>query len=131
MITARYALEQNREVFAVPGSISNINARGCHRLIQQGAKLVCDVADIIEELGVRPQNVVYHEEMSPDAKIDSSDLPFSRLLDNVRSDEVTTIDVIAATSGLPVQEVMTELIMLELNGLILSVPGGYVRTRSA
>ena len=69
--------------------------------------------------------------MSPDAKIDSSDLPFSRLLDNVRSDEVTTIDVIAATCGLPVQEVMTELIMLELNGLILSVPGGYVRTRSA
>ena len=45
--------------------------------------------------------------------------------------EVTAIDVIAATSGLPVQEVMTELIMLELNGLILSVPGGYVRTRSA
>ena len=131
LITARYALEQNREVFAVPGSINNINARGCHRLIQQGAKLVCDVADIIEELGVRPQNVVYHEEMSPDAKIDSSDLPFSRLLDNVRSDEVTTIDVIAATCGLPVQEVMTELIMLELNGLILSVPGGYVRTRSA
>jgi DNA processing protein len=53
------------------------------------------------------------------------------LLDNLRSNEVTAIDVIAATSGLPVQEVMTELITLELEGLILSVPGGYVRTRSA
>jgi DNA processing protein len=60
-----------------------------------------------------------------------SNLPFSRLLDNLRSNEVTAIDVIAATSGLPVQEVMTELITLELEGLILSVPGGYVRTRSA
>ncbi len=131
LITARYAVEQNREVFAVPGSVTNINARGCHRLIQQGAKLVCDVADIIEELGFIHQNRSFEQEMSPEVKIDSSDLPFSRLLDNVRSDEVTTIDVIAATSGLPVQEVMTELIMLELEGLILSVPGGYVRTRSA
>jgi DNA processing protein len=53
------------------------------------------------------------------------------LLDNVMRDEVTSIDILAAKSGLPVQEVMAELINLELEGLIMSVPGGYVRTRSA
>lgn len=131
LITARYALEHNREVFAVPGRANNINARGCHRLIQQGAKLVCDAADIIEELGVFTQLMRHDNTTSPIFEEASSDLPFSRLLDNVRSDEVTAIDVITAKSGLPVQEVMTELITLELEGLILSVPGGYVRTRSA
>ncbi len=131
LITARYALEQNREVFAVPGRANNLNARGCHRLIQQGAKLVCDATDIIEEIGVFSRGMKHHEETHSGVEGVVSDLPFSRLLDNVRSDEVTTIDVIAATSRLPVQEVMTELITLELEGLILSVPGGYVRTRSA
>lgn len=131
LITARYAVEQNRDVFAVPGRVNNHNARGCHRLIQQGAKLVCDAADIIEEIGGFSQAVVEQANCYPKQEESLSDLPFSRLLDNLRSNEVTAIDVIAATSGLPVQEVMTELITLELEGLILSVPGGYVRTRSA
>lgn len=131
LITARYAVEQNREVFAIPGRVNNHNARGCHRLIQQGAKLVCDAADIIEEIGIFPLLVVEQTVAQPQQEEFLSDLPFSRLLDNLRSNEVTAIDVIAATSGLPVQEVMTELITLELEGLILSVPGGYVRTRSA
>ncbi len=131
LITARYAVEQNREVFAIPGRVNNHNARGCHRLIQQGAKLVCDAADIIEEIGIFPPLVVEQTVAQPKQEEFLSDLPFSRLLDNLRSNEVTAIDVIAATSGLPVQEVMTELITLELEGLILSVPGGYVRTRSA
>ncbi|WP_320150445.1 DNA-processing protein DprA [uncultured Tolumonas sp.] len=131
LITARYAVEQNREVFAVPGRVNNHNARGCHRLIQQGAKLVCDAADIIEEIGIIPPAIVEQSVAKPQQEESLSDLPFSRLLDNLRSNEVTAIDVIAATSGLPVQEVMTELITLELEGLILSVPGGYVRTRSA
>lgn len=131
LITARYAVEQNREVFAIPGRVNNHNARGCHRLIQQGAKLVCDAADIIEEIGIFPPLVVEQTVAQPKQEEFLSDLPFSRLLDNLRSNEVTAIDVIAVTSGLPVQEVMTELITLELEGLILSVPGGYVRTRSA
>jgi len=131
LITARYAVEQNREVFAIPGRVNNHNVRGCHRLIQQGAKLVCDAADIIEEIGIFPPLVVEQTVAQPQQEEFLSNLPFSRLLDNLRSNEVTAIDVIAVTSGLPVQEVMTELITLELEGLILSVPGGYVRTRSA
>jgi DNA processing protein len=131
LITARYALEQNRDVFAIPGRASNINARGCHRLIQQGAKLVCNAADILEEIGIYPQTCDELVAVDTQREESSSDLPFSRLLDNLRSNEVTAIDVIAASSGLPVQAVMTELITLELEGLILSVPGGYVRTRSA
>jgi DNA processing protein len=132
LITARYALEQNREVFAVPGRFNNVNAQGCHKLIQQGAKLVCNVADIIEEIGIFSQisvDVVVNNTLQEEHSLDN--LPFSPLLDNLRSNEATAIDVIAATSGLPVQEVMTELITLELDGLIMSVPGGYVRTRSA
>lgn len=131
LITARYAVEQNREVFAVPGRVNNHNAQGCHRLIQQGAKLVCNAADIIEEIGIFPPSIRDQMVVHPKQEESLSDLPFSRLLDNLRSNEVTAIDVIAAASGLPVQEVMTELITLELEGLILSVPGGYVRTRSA
>jgi DNA processing protein len=132
LITAHYALEQNREVFAVPGRFNNVNALGCHKLIQQGAKLVCNVADIIDEIGVfLPKDVgsVVDSQRHQEHVLDN--LPFSPLLDKLRSNEVTAIDVIAAASGLPVQEVMTELITLELEGLILSVPGGYVRTRSA
>jgi len=125
LITARYALEQGREVFAVPGSIHNPQARGCHRLIQQGAKLVGCAADILEEL--HPLARFVATPASLESKV-ASDLPFSALLDNVGY-ETTAIDRIVQGSGLPVPEVMTQLIELELAGWIASVPGGYVRAR--
>jgi DNA processing protein len=138
LITAYAALDQNREVFAVPGVFDNDKAAGCHQLIQRGAKLVCSVADIEEELGsfsiLPTKSTVSDQKEESVRKIQEeqpTDLPFHRLLDNVMRDEVTSIDILAAKSGLPVQEVMAELINLELEGLIMSVPGGYVRTRSA
>ncbi len=125
LITAHYALEQGREVFAVPGAVQNPTATGCLHLIQQGAKLICNAADILEEIDVHFANprTVSQETLSLDAG-----LPSSSLLDNV-GDETTAIDVVIQQSGQPVAKVMAELLELELAGWITSVPGGYVRTR--
>ncbi len=123
LITARYALEQGREVFAVPGSIHNPAAAGCLHLIQQGAKLVTNAADILEELQGqwRPRTAVglWQEDAS---------LLSSALLDNVDYD-VTATDVIVQRSRRPIGEVISELLELELAGQIVAVPGGYARTR--
>ena len=127
LITARLALEQGRELFVVPGSWQNPQARGCHRLIQQGAKLVCNAADIVEELG---QFLGDKGRMAPDGAPQKlpGHLPTDNLLDNVGY-EATDIDTIAALSQCPIDQVMGQLIELELLGWIASVPGGYVRTR--
>lgn len=125
LITARYALEQSREVFAVPGSIHNPVAAGCHYLIKQGAKLVEGIDDINEEfsdLNVSAQNI-------PAKKIQKSDvdsLASDRLLDSVDY-EVTALDRVAERSGLPVSEVLVQLLEYELRGLVAAVPGGYVK----
>lgn len=127
LITARFALEQGRELFAVPGSWMNPQAKGCHRLIQQGAKLVCTAADILEELG---HFLGSQPRMTPRPITTAAPahLPRDNLLDNVGY-EATDIETIAALSRRPVELVMGQLIELELLGWIASVPGGYVRTR--
>lgn len=125
LITARYALEQGREVFAVPGAIQNPNSAGCHHLIQQGAKLVCNAADILEEIDV---HVAAGELGTHPSLLPFGDLPSSTLLDNVGY-ESTAVDVIVQLSGQPVDAVLSELLELEMAGWIASVPGGYVRTR--
>ena len=128
LITARYALEQGREVFAVPGAPQNPQAAGCNRLIQQGAKLVLTVADILEELptlagAMRPA------EHSPEPS-HNSELPYADLLDNVDY-EATSVDTVAERSRLPVEQVLGRLVELELAGAVMAVAGGYVRTRRA
>lgn len=120
LITARYALEQGREVFAVPGAAQNSQAAGCNRLIQQGAKLVLTGADVVEELGWCRQRPV----ASPPAA--SQRLPSGSLLDNVGY-EATSVDVIAARARLPVEVVIGQLVELELEGAVAAVAGGYVR----
>ncbi|WMC10929.1 DNA-processing protein DprA [Oceanimonas pelagia] len=123
LITARFALEQNREVFAVPGAWQNPQAAGCNRLIQQGAKLVCGADDVLEELaGFSAAAVKIHETATEQL------LPYPDLLDTVGL-EATALDVIAARCRQPVHEVLTRLIELELAGWVESVPGGYVRAR--
>lgn len=125
LITARYALEQNREVFAVPGSVYNLSSQGCHYLIKQGAKLVEQVSDINEEFpnirqtGVNPVTINCEKKCK---------LPLATegLLASVGF-EATPIDVVAQRSGLPVTAVMSELLEYELRGLVATVPGGYIR----
>lgn len=137
LITARCALEQNREVFAIPSGISNAQAKGCHWLIKQGAKLVEETADIISELIFLDKvNLLSQQKVelqSPEGrnneivkKISNKSLCDDELLDSVGF-EITPVDTIVLRSNLPIQEVLTQLTILELSGLIAAVPGGYLR----
>lgn len=135
LITARCALEQNREVFSVPGGINNPQAKGCHWLIKQGAKLVEQAADIIEELSIDEQSDLHlYEEQQILANSSAikaeknlkNDLCNDALLASVGF-EITPIDKVVSRSLLPIEEVLTRLTMLELSGLVAAVPGGYLR----
>lgn len=108
LITARYALSQDREVFAIPGSIHNPLAKGCHALIREGAKCVETLEHILEELP-RKVNVI------------------SPLLTCFEG-KFSSVDCLIQKSGLTAEQVSSMLIELELRGEITSVPGGYVRT---
>lgn len=126
LITARFALEQARDVFAIPGSIHNPLSRGCHELIRQGAKLVEKVEDILDELGAiyaysLPKNQAIE---MPD--IEKLDVKSKGLLKQIAY-EVTPLDVIILRSGLTASQVSSMLLSLELLGCIKSVHGGYVR----
>jgi DNA processing protein len=140
LITARYAAEQGREVFAIPGSIHNPVARGCHRLIRQGAKLVDSVEHILEELApqLRPllDQVPAAETAAsacapPGDEADGLDPDHRRLLDAMGWDPMAP-DELIARSGLPAQGVASMLLLLELTGHVSSHPGGrYSRRGSA
>ena len=115
MITARLALEQNREVFAIPGSILSPASRGTNHLIQEGAKLVRDYTDILEELNL---TAVAHQ-IEIKEVIPASDTE-SLLLKQLCT-EPTHIDEVCRTSGLPISTVSSTLAMMELKGLIKQV----------
>ncbi len=123
LITARCALEQGRDVYAIPGSINNSMAKGCHWLIKQGAKLVEDCADIVEELTTTQ---IQPSESSNIQNNCQQDLFNDSLLASVEY-EVTPIDIVVSRSKLPVEVVLTRLTMLELKGHVVAVPGGYIR----
>jgi len=131
LVTAKCALEQGREVFALPGAIGNPGCEGPHWLIKQGATPVTAVEDILESLryGLNglpedPKNWLYSADQEQVA------LPFPELLANV-GDEVTPVDVVAERAGQPVPVTVAQLLELELAGWIAAVPGGYVRLRRA
>nr|WP_233463101.1 DNA-processing protein DprA [Aeromonas caviae] len=128
LITARYALEQGREVFAVPGAPQNAQAAGCNRLLQQGAKLVLNAADILEEF---PRLVLPPGPVNGSSEAQhNSELPYADLLDNVDY-ETTSVDTVAERARLPVDVVLGRLVELELVGAVMAVAGGYVRARRA
>lgn len=131
LVTARCAIEQGREVFALPGPIGNPGCEGPHWLIKQGATPVTCIEDILENLRYglnwltdEPKNQHYSSDQEKVA------LPFPKLLANV-GDEVTPVDVVAERAGQPVPVTVAQLLELELAGWIAAVPGGYVRLRRA
>lgn len=120
LITARMALEQNRDVLAIPGSIHNPMAQGCHYLLQQGAKLVTTVADVLEELRIEPQKLISEKAVFSLASENENLVKFIGF-------EMTTVDQIVLRSSYTVEQVTSELAELELRGAVVSVPGGYMR----
>ncbi len=125
LITARLALEQGRDVMAVPGAINNPMARGCHQLIQEGAALVTNEQDVVAGLNYfmlpkvtqNPPNERKHVE-----KLEASQYKVLYYVDYAP----TSIDQIVAKSGLTAAAVSSILLALELLGHVASAPGGMV-----
>jgi DNA processing protein len=127
LITARSALEQGREVFAIPGSIHSPLAKGCHQLIRQGAKLVESAQDILEEL--RWQSTDSKKSHSSGVQVATSNLSdpkLQSLLENM-GHEALSVDQLIVRTGLPVSSVQAALLNLELQGQIETLPGGQIR----
>jgi len=132
LITARLAGEQGREVFAIPGSIHNPMARGCHRLLRQGAKLVESVEDILSELGPIFGDIAgFLAPTGPAAAssvLPTLDKEYEILLDALGF-QASSLDALVARSGLKAEAVASMLLILELDGRIQQQPGGrYSRT---
>lgn len=124
LITARLAGELGREVFAMPGSVDNPLARGCHRLIRQGAKLVETADDILEELGPLLDNVGKVPSSSPrEAPPDVHDKDYQHLLKHL-DNAPRSIDELVEHTGLAVDAVSSMLLILELRGDVAMAPGG-------
>lgn len=126
LITARMALEQNREVFAIPGSIHNPLARGCNALIREGAKLVETTQDIMEELHQYNQQ----DDISATLPVQTTlDLEQQTLL-NLVMFSPTSIDRLVENTGQSVEVISSMLLVLELQGYIEATAGGcYTRIK--
>ncbi|MGR3806965.1 DNA-processing protein DprA [Pasteurella testudinis] len=146
LITARYALEQNREVFALPGAVQNRFSRGCHSLIKQGALLVESYQDILENLSsdlwqnrpLKPEPQLAKQqltEQSVTAAITTAAKPTQPTKSAVAYPELyrhigyqpISADDLATAANLPIAEILSQLLELELEGAICTVSGGYCR----
>ncbi len=131
LITARCAAEQGREVFAIPGSIHNPLARGCHALIRQGAKLVETGNDIIEELGalLGGLEAAARTPAAEPAAARELDPEYQRLLEQMGYDPVP-VDLLVQRTGLTAEAVSSMLLILELEGQVAALAGGrYCRSQ--
>ncbi len=130
LISARLAMEQGREVFAIPGSIHNPMTKGCHQLIQSGVKLVESAEDILQELQsalspyLQPKKDRIAQAVSEEKEPLGSE--YLAFLDYIGYDSTPT-DLIIDRSGLSVPEAASMLLMLELQGHIRATAGGYMR----
>ncbi|TDR32539.1 DNA-processing protein DprA [Hydromonas duriensis] len=128
LITARQAAEQNREVFAIPGSIHSPLARGCHALIRQGAKLVETAQDVLEELQIVPNEALMPVTANSKALAPASDVQ-TQILTALGFDPCD-LDTLAARTKLSIAELSSELMLLELDGRIEKRPGNVYNQRS-
>lgn len=123
LITANFALSQNREVFAIPGSINNKNYLGSNKLIQKGAKLVLSLEDILEEI----KEQVGLEIISPKEKIEFSDQNQKKIYFLLRENpEGLTVDKISEILNLKAEEILSSLSILELNNLVKETGGRWI-----
>ena len=124
LITAGYALEHNREVFAVPGNVTSPKSRGTNRLLQEGAKLVTRIEDVLEELNLKlvPEQLVMQELL----EVSAPEADLIKLL----SREPIHIDEVIRQCDLPVSTVSSTLAMMELKGIVKQVGAmSYIKIR--
>ena len=129
LITARLALEQGREVFAIPGSVHSPVARGCHQLIRQGATLVETADDVLEELGTwwHMSDAGTEERVAPKGPdLTGLDQREIAVFEALGYDPQST-DALSQATGLPADQLMQSLLLLELQGLANAAPGGYLK----
>lgn len=121
LITARLAAEQGKDVFAIPGSIHSPQARGCHALIRQGAKLVEKVQDILEDLGAQvPPAAPSDRQSGAETEPQEADDP---MLAAIGHDPVG-LDALVARTGWPAAQLQARLLELEIDGHVARLPGG-------
>ncbi|MGK0440745.1 MAG: DNA processing protein [Pseudohongiellaceae bacterium] len=128
LITAKCALDQDREVFAMPGSIHNPSSRGCHALIRQGAKLIETVEHVMEEFSgwLSNNNDENKQPEQVELNLNTIEPQQKKLLEQIGFDP-QPVDLIQQRTSLPVTELMAMLVQLELKGVIENIAGNYQR----
>jgi DNA processing protein len=131
LITARMALEQNREIFAVPGSVNSFKSMGTHALIKEGAKLVTHVGDILEELPPLATNPAGWPEAEPARPLEIANLSDEeQTLLKVLSPYPVHVDELTRLADMEAGRVVGILLTLELQGLVTQEPGKRFRLKS-
>ena len=135
MITARFAGEQGRLIFAVPGRIDQNTSAGCHQLIRDGATLLTGVDDILNELnylgGLRPQPIPAKGDGTPGSqRAGGLSEKEAMVLDNFRGGALLSPDALAGLTGLPAAELSATLMMLELKKMVAKRADGTFEARS-
>ena len=129
LITARLALEQNREVMAVPGNITSKLSQGTNWLIKTGARLVESWEDVAEELPMpfRDKLLAQPEKTTQDlGRLGSEE---KQIYDLLSPDSLTHVDILVEKSSFSVSEVLSYLLNLELNGFVTQSPGKYYQRK--
>jgi DNA processing protein len=125
LITAKQALEQGRDVLAIPGSIHSTQAKGCHALIKQGAKLVESAQDVLEELRLpTPAAQQVLDLTEPSTEDDASGQDTERILLRALGHDPVGLDALQARCGWPTAQLQAQLLELELMGQVGRLPGG-------
>jgi DNA processing protein len=138
LITAGQALEQGKDVFAIPGSIHSPQSRGCHALLKQGAKLVETAQDVLEELplaghgsGARPNAAAASREFAHGDDMQDEDLPREDELLSALGFDPVSLDALVARTGFAASVLQARLLEFELRGDVARLPGGLFQRMAA